>query len=83
MGRTAAKVESLAEILIELEQKVAKTLLPYEHRPAAQERPHEKASMGHEHGSPGIVVGTLPNSALQLAKCVEPSRLSFPGGAKL
>jgi hypothetical protein len=78
MGRTAAKVESLAEILIELEQKVAKTLSPYEHRPAAQEHPHERASMGHEHGSPGRVVGSLPNGAPQLAKCVEPSRLSFP-----
>ena len=36
MGRSAAKVESLSSLLVELETAAAKTAAPYEHRPAAQ-----------------------------------------------
>lgn len=49
-------------------------------RPNARPRVPEKHELkpGHERGSPGQVVGSLQRGVPALAKCVEPSRLSFP-----
>lgn len=81
MGRSAAKVESLSSLLVELETAAAKTAAPYEHRPAAQRSDGNEPQPGHQKGDPGRVVGRLQKPAPQLAKCVEPSRLSFPQDA--
>eukprot|EP00438_Fugacium_kawagutii_P024874 Skav205535 [mRNA] locus=scaffold1012:177:4000:- [translate_table: standard] len=78
IGRTAAKVESLAFLLEELREKTSQLLSPYEHRPVAQGDPERKLLRGHELGDPGEVIGHLAQGTLQTAKCVEPSRLSFP-----
>eukprot|EP00438_Fugacium_kawagutii_P000176 Skav214254 [mRNA] locus=scaffold2045:416029:421014:- [translate_table: standard] len=78
IGRSVAKVESLAFLLDELRQRTAHLLSPYEHRPFAQSNPEQKLLRGHELSDPGEVIGTLAQGAPQLAKCVEPSRLSFP-----
>ena len=71
MGRSAAKVESLASLLGELREAARKLASPYEHRDA-------QLQSGHQHGHPGQVVGRCKKNTTQLAKCVEPSRLSFP-----
>ena len=57
------------------------TASSYEHRFAAQGSQAEPCKVGHDYGNPGRVIGTLKAGVPQLAKCVEPSRLSFPEGA--
>lgn len=74
-------MESLSSLLVELETAAAKTAAPYEHRPAAQRSDGNEPQPGHQKGDPGRVVGRLQKPAPQLAKCVEPSRLSFPQDA--
>lgn len=82
MGRTAAKVESLAFILQEL-QEFTRNLVPgYKHQAPAQKRQtSETSEAGHDCGDPGTVIGRLKHGAPVVAKCVEPSRLSFPAEA--
>eukprot|EP00438_Fugacium_kawagutii_P035715 Skav234674 [mRNA] locus=scaffold1131:475680:480491:- [translate_table: standard] len=82
MGRAAAKVESLTTILQELQESFQKCGATYEHRPPANASPCRQTSQaGHLNGDPGEVVGRLPHGAPAVAKCVEPSRLSFPAEA--
>ena len=81
MGRSAAKVEGLDEILIDLQrQAVSWTEAGYEHRWRAQSgvctaRPR---AAGHCLADPGVVVGKLKTGAPVLAKSVDATRLSVP-----
>eukprot|EP00435_Cladocopium_sp_Y103_P042123 s672_g11.t1 len=81
MGRTAAKVEGLDEILCELQQQaVSWTEAGYEHWWRAQSgvctaRPQPA---GHGLADPGEVVGKLKMGAPVLAKSVDATRLSVP-----
>ncbi|CAL1137610.1 unnamed protein product [Cladocopium goreaui] len=81
MGRSAAKVEGLDEILIDLQrQAVSWTEAGYEHRWRAQSgvctaRPW---AAGHCLADPGVVVGKLKTGAPVLAKSVDATRLSVP-----
>eukprot|EP00438_Fugacium_kawagutii_P020227 Skav232464 [mRNA] locus=scaffold2877:29131:33540:+ [translate_table: standard] len=81
MGRSAAKVESLSALLTELQEVALTAASPYEHRFPAQGPSDEACKAGHDYSHPGRVVGSLKNGELHLAKCVEPSRLSFPNAA--
>eukprot|EP00438_Fugacium_kawagutii_P019952 Skav226915 [mRNA] locus=scaffold1147:35131:36597:+ [translate_table: standard] len=83
MGRTAAKVESLSFLLHDLE-KTARSLVPsYEHREPAQGSRRECSKVSHERGHPGTLAGLLKQGTIAVAKCVEPSRLSFPAEAPM
>lgn len=81
MGRTAAKVESLVFLLERLQRATEQVVTNYEHRNTAQGVPRRPPQAGHQCGDPGEVVGKMPQGLPQLAKCVEPSRLSFPKDA--
>lgn len=81
IGRSAAKVESLAFLLERLQKATQDVVGSYEHQRTAQGVPPRRSNAGHQCGDPGEVVGSLPQGVPQLAKCVEPSRLSFPKDA--
>ena len=78
MGRSAAKVESLVSVLENLHEATRRVASPYEHHGTAQGESSRRPKPGHQSGDPGEVVGSLTKGIPQLAKCVEPSRLSFP-----
>ena len=85
MGRTAAKVESLSDLLVRLATKLGTAGLgrsePY--GPALPHRlPDCPSSLqeGSQVGQPGEVVGHLKQGLPQLAKEVDASRLKFPQG---
>eukprot|EP00438_Fugacium_kawagutii_P021961 Skav208057 [mRNA] locus=scaffold1124:175499:180298:- [translate_table: standard] len=81
MGRSAAKMESLDAILVALQEAAQQVSSGYEHRAAARKFSSERLHFGSEEEELVPCIGSLKNGAPQLAKCVEPSRLSFPRDA--
>ena len=76
MGRGAVKVEGISDVLAQLLRvatPVAAALRSY--RGTCRSGPPCKGDAGH----PGAVIGSMPADMLPLAKCIEPSRLSFFG----
>ena len=80
MGRSAARVESLVDFLVQLHGEVEK-LLPHSYREKFSFGSSEKSSKlkaGHREGDAGSVVGKLASGVPALAKEVDPARLSLP-----
>eukprot|EP00438_Fugacium_kawagutii_P035056 Skav236663 [mRNA] locus=scaffold338:109507:114366:- [translate_table: standard] len=80
MGRTAARVESLDQLLVLLQQQaVSLREAGYEHRLQAQHSSQATSKRpGHDRNDPGVVVGKLSVGAPVQAKSVDASRLSIP-----
>eukprot|EP00438_Fugacium_kawagutii_P014015 Skav204090 [mRNA] locus=scaffold3129:371114:378324:+ [translate_table: standard] len=81
MGRSAAKMENLDAILLALQEDAQMVSSGYEHRAAAQKFSSARLHVGCDEECDATWIGTLKNGAPQLAKSVEPSRLSFPKDA--
>ena len=77
MGRTAARLEGLEEVIHEM-HVFARKLAPQEYLRRSLFAKSSPLKAGCDAGSRGSVIGKLKSNSMVLAKEVEPERLSFP-----